>query len=55
MAEKLLRKGQSVYAADGTYLGRLLHYDPRFMVSAPRAQVAPETVGPIPGSDRVSR
>ncbi len=32
MAEKLLRKGQSVYAADGTYLGRMLQCDARFMV-----------------------
>ncbi len=32
MAEKLLRKGQRVYAADGTFLGRLLQCDARFMV-----------------------
>lgn len=32
MAEKLLRTGQAVYAADGTYLGRLLQCDARFMV-----------------------
>jgi hypothetical protein len=32
MAEELLRKGQPVYAADGTYLGRLLQRDAQFMV-----------------------
>jgi hypothetical protein len=32
MAEKLLRRGQTIYAADGTYLGRMLQCDARFMV-----------------------
>jgi hypothetical protein len=36
MAEKLLHKGQSVYAADGTYLGLLLQCDARFMVVGSR-------------------